>query len=453
MTGPARAGLRRGLAAAGLLVVFAQPGPAQQTGANTATLTLTPGMTWDGGTDTEDTARAALGLGFSMIRQSRSSYFTFSASGQAEWGETNASSPTSNFTDRALRLGYGRDSRDTKFDLAFGYRQGDIDDLTLSIPLTQDVVVIDGGTVETYTGTAALEFGRTARFGGTLELGYGATVYSDTQRTDLDDRETASAAATLRFDIDDRIGARLVTSLSRSDRDNNGQDTDRTAIGAGLVLGVTKTLTAEIEAGRSEVITGYGPGTDSKAVGGYYTLSFTETRPDGAITGSLKSDLNDSGERRDTARLARRFELPAGTFLAGIGASQGENDNLRPLYDLIWRRELPRAALSASFAQGFTTSSDGDEALNSRLNLTYLQELSPEASVQAGLMLAATDYVGAGVDDTQRVDLSLAYRHRLTRDWDAIGSYAHSFSRDRGGDEEESGTVFLGLEKSFRWRY
>lgn len=438
-------GFLGGLAAAGLLAAYplAGLGQAQQEqGAGVAELTIGPGVRWDD----EDGFEALLGVGGAIRRQTEFDDLDFEFSAGLEQGAGNIAEIP--FTDRFLRLTYGRETPRNALDFGLRYRRADINDIEDLD--NEDVLEFGDGKREDYGANAGFVFGRQDPFGASLDLRYDVRDYSDTDDADFEDRERAFVAAALRFDIDPRISTEIRGELGDTDVDG-GRDTRRETLGLGLAFDVTQTLTSDLFLGQTRV-TESGNVPEDTEEGFVLRFSFVEERRNGAWTGSLVSDLTDDLERRTTARVGRSLELPLGAFSAGFGLSQSEDDDVRPLYSLAYTREGPRSAFNVSFDQIFTTDDDGDEALNSRLALSYLQALTELASLRAGLAYRDTTYITGDEEDEDRLDVSLVYRQQLAEDWDLVSSYVHRIDRD-DDDTERDDEFYLGIEKTFRRRF
>lgn len=451
MAGRGTSRLAGGLAAAGLLCAWPLSGLGQEQGTGRPSLkvTLSERLGWKDGNDLneeEDGLTATTNLSLSLSAATPVSALSFDASGGLR---NNLSNGSSDVRQPRLRLAYGRESLSSAFDLDLGYRRDDVDSWYLEDDLGIDVVRFATGTREDISTNLGFVFGRGAPFGGSLDLGYRTTTYSDTNDPDLVDGETLDARGRLSFVINPGITALLRGTYSDTDEDAGGRDVLYENVSAGASLAVTQTLTAEIFLGQTR-ITETEAGIEDRQEGASLELSFTEDRPNGAWTGSFVSDLNDDGDRRATARINRSLDLPRGAINAGFGLSQGDDGDLRPLYSLAYLREHPTSRLNVSLDQAFTTDDDGDEALNSRLSVSYNQDLTALSSLQAAVFLRSTDYLGGPEDADRQIDLNLSYRHSLAQDWGLVAGYTHRIDSDDAATDR-SNEIFLSIEKSF-WR-
>jgi len=450
----ARAYRRAGkLTLAGLLLVWPLSGIGQEQeapGRPSLKFTLSERLGWKEGDDLnreEEGLTATTGLGIVFDTATPVSSLNFTLDGGLR---NNLSNGSSDLRDPRLQLTYGRENRSTALDLDLSYRRDDVDTRALDDDLETDVVRFGTGTREDIRTDLGFVFGRDDPFGGSLDLSYSASLYSDTDDDpSLQDRERYFTRGQLNFEITPRIDALLRATYSDTDRAGTGRDVRQTNLSAGATFTVNETLTTTALLGHTRT-TERVRGVTTRTGGPSLRLSFEQERPNGTWTGSLNSDLNDTGRRRGAVRLNRSLDLPRGTIRAGAGLSQSEDFDLQPLYSLAYTHERPRSDIDVSFEQSFTTDDDGDEALNSRLNASYRQQLTALASLQAGFVLRTTDYLGNTDDDDSLMTFNLAYRHNLAEDWALVSGYRHEVDNDNDSIDRTD-EIFLTIEKSF-WR-
>ena len=407
------------------------------------TLSYTEELLWDDG---DASARSDLGL--SLISETRTQRLAFSVEGGLEKTASNGLRGT--WEDPAAIFSYALDRRNSALTLDASYRRNDVDALVFSEDLGDGTLVLDEGQRETITAGLGFELGREARFGATLSLRYAETNYLDTTSTSLLDSTTDRATLGLRFDIDRRVSARLTLDHSDLNRDG-GTDVRRRTLSAGATVDVTKTLVADLDLGQTRIVRdGSSPRDVDEGV--YYRLALSEERPNGTLSGSLVSDIDENG-RRSTARIDRSMDLPRARLTFGFGLSRHDNsDKTRPLYAFSYAQDLKRGQFSASLDQSFSTSSVGQETLNSRLRLSLSQDLTANSVLSGSLSLRDADVLGAAGDDVRQMDLTLNYSHDLTEDWTLVGGYTHSRRvRDSGNDDIDD-RVFIGLRTAVTWR-
>jgi len=444
-------GLARRLATAGLLFLLPLSGPAQELAPGRPTLRfdLSERLGWKEGTDVntdEEGLTATTGLGLALNSATIASSLSFDAHVGLR---KNLSNGERSVRNPAMNLAYGRENLSSALNFGLGYRQSDVNAVDVNDDIETDVVQFGTGTRQNIFSDLGFAFGRDAPFGGNLNLGYNETTYSGTDDPGLIDTERHNIGGTLTFQIDPRITALLRAGYDDTNRTGNGRDTLYENIAAGVSLAMTETLTTDLFIGQTRV-TNSGDIPEQTQDGFSFNLSFIEERPNGAWSGSFISDLNDDGIRRTTARIDRNMALPRGNIRAGFGLSQSRSDELRPLYSLAYQHNRPKSSLDISFRQAFTTDDEGNEALNSRFNISYQRALTELSGFQAGVVMYSTDYLGGDQNRDSQVDLNLAYRRNLAEDWDLVGGYTHNISSENDATDRYD-EVFLTIQKSF-WR-
>lgn len=434
----------RCLASAALL--GASPVFGQQTDEDSGlalTLSYTERLLWDDG---DTSARSDLGL--SLTSQTRTQQLAFSLDGGLE--KTTSDGLDGSWEDPTATLSYGLERRNTALSFDASYRRNDADSLVFSEDLGDGTLVLDEGQRETITTRAGLEFGREDRFGGTVSLGYTETNYLDTASTNLLDSTTDTATLGLRFDLDRRVSARMTFRHSDLNREG-GTDVRRRTLSVGATMELTKTLVADLELGQTRIVRDGSIPRDVDQ-GTYYQFALTEERPNGTLSGSVVSDIDENG-RRTTARVDRRMDLPRAQLAFGFGLSTDDNsDKIRPLYTFSYAQDLKRGQVSASLDQSFSTSSTGQETLNSRLRVSLSQDLTANSLFTGTLSVRDADVLGANGNDVTQMDLTLNYSQSLTEDWTLVGGYTHSRRIRASGNDDIDDQVFIGLRTAVTWR-
>lgn len=186
-------------------------------------------------------------------------------------------------------------------------------------------------------------------------------------------------------------------------------------------------------------------GRDTKQIRGLTgRFSAALDRPNGTLAASLSSALNNTG-RRTNLRISRAYELPRGTLAFSIGATASKKTDPRPIVTLSYGQELPRGAFLASLSQE-TVNARNEEALRSRLALSWQGEINAASSWNAALNLADYTVLSGDKSSTFRTEATLSWRRALTRDWDLEAGYRHIFVDSSSETLRSSNTIFLGLE-------
>ncbi|MCF2906686.1 hypothetical protein L0666_16955 [Octadecabacter sp. CECT 8868] len=429
------------LAVGAVFALYASASSAQDAAGLEATLTFSQGLTYS---DT-DGVLGRTNLGFALQSSTRTQDFEFTLGGAIE--ESFDDGISAEIQNPRVALSYGIQSRQTAITTNLSYRQSDADSFVEDDD-APGVLVLDDGTREDFGGGVGLTFGREARFGGTVNLRYRETDYTDTTSASLVDLQTYTGSVNLRFEIDQRITATLGYSLSDADR-VTGRDVVTENLSAGAQLAITPALDAALSVGLSRVSVTNG-GTETVEDGLSYGINITQDRPNGSLRYSLESDVTESG-RRTTATVGTSFETRRGEWRADVGLTEGESDRVRPLLTLNYGEELRDGRYSVSFNQRFATDTDGDETLNSRLRLNWRRDLNNTSRISSNLTYQITDVLGAN-EDTSRLELGVGFSHDLTEDWALTTRLTHSFVDEDGSASTRENEIFVGLETSVGWR-
>lgn len=431
-----------------LMTGYVLPATAQDTPPGGLLLGLSVGqqLVYDDG---DTLARSTLGL--TLSSETRNQRLLFDVGTGLDLG---LSSGTGNdLEDPRLGLDYGLENRNTALAFNLNYQRRDIDTAVAQSTLDTGVLVIDAGDREDLNTGVTLTLGSEARFGATLSLAFAETNFFNTTSPDVIDSETLSGAARLRFDLTRNVTAFLGYAGRDLDREG-GTDVVSDSVTASVEVQVTEALQTTFELGATRIeqrndLTGIPSAQDGLS----YGVSVVAERPNGALSGLLDSDITENG-RRTTIRVNRQLTLPRGAISGGVGVSKNSDlgGNFDPLYNLTYTLNLPRSTLNAGLSQQFSTSSTGIEALNSRFSLSLRQSLTTKASLNAAFGFSDTDQRGAGVIDSNQLDLSFSYAYELTPDWDLFGGFGHIRRRTDGQADTTDNQVFIGLRANFEWR-
>ena len=408
-----------------------------------AVFSYTERLLWDDG---DSFARSD--LGFSLTADTRRQSFAFSLDGGLEKDLSDGLKTT--LEDPQARLRYQIESRNTLLSFDARYLRSDVDSLAFDEDLGTGTLVLEEGQRENTSANLRLEFGREAPVGATAAFGYSVTDYYNTTSATLLDATTHRADLAVRMDVDRRISTRFSYALVDLNREG-GVDSRRETYSIGATLEVTKSLIADIDVGHTELVRSGTVARDASD-GVYYRLALKQERPNGTLSGSIVSNIDENG-RRTTARVDRRMELPNGSLGFGFGLSESDTTGkTRPLYNLSYARDLPRGEFTVALDQAFSTTSTGGETLNSRLQLGFSQALTSLSTINGSLTYRDSDVLGAGGADSSQINLDLSYAQALTDDWSLVGGYTHSRRmRDVGSDDIDD-QIYIGLRTTLAWR-
>lgn len=390
--------------------------------------------------DSETRGETILGFGLTSETRAQSLALSLGARVRSQIGD----SFDTRLTDPSLQLDYSYTTRGSTLELSLNYSEEPVINTGGNIGDSPAQVFIGSGTREDSAARLSFTFGQEARFGGALSLGYQELGFSDTEDTSLIPAQTSSAALSLRFDLSSRVTLTPALSVTETTREG-GSDVRRERATLGAELTFSEVLTGGLQIGQTRLLE-----DTEETEGSTATLSLALARPNGTLSTELSSDLSVSG-RRTTLRFTRSFEAEISQFTLGLGLSQSETEDLRPLYSLAYTRETERSQFTVSLAQEFAIDSTGNEALNSRLSLGYSTTLSEVMDFTSSLGYARSEILSGTGDETERFDLRLGLSRSLAQDWRLTGGVNFTQTRD-GAVEEDQSEVFLGLKREFDWR-
>ena len=122
-----------------------------------------------------------------------------------------------------------------------------------------------------------------------------------------------------------------------------------------------------------------------------------------------------------------------------------------PLVDISYRQQRPSGVLSFGLSQRVNTDNNNNEEITTSLRASYDHQINNVSSFGLSGSFFNRNELQQGGNDGQRIDLSLTYRHDLTRDWGLVGGYTHSLSAEDNRRDRRSNTIFVGLQRSFAW--
>lgn len=422
--------------------MLAGPLSAQDNGGLQARLSFSQGLTLS--SDGESFGQS--NVGFSVNSATRTQTFAFDFGGA--FTQRLGNSIQFELEDPTAALSYGIQSRQTAIETSLSFRQTDADALVENEQGLPDLLILDKGKREDLSASASLTFGREARFGGAVSLGYGQSRFDGTTSAELIDSTKRNAGVDLRFEIDRRITGTLDYNISQTDR-QGGDDVRNETLRAGADLVVTPTLNAKLTLGRSRITTSID--TDKSVETGLnYGVSLSQQRPNGGLTFNLSSDITEAG-RRTTATVGRSLETSRGVFSASLGLTESNTSKLRPLAELSYREELPRGSFGVVLDQNFSTTSEGFDALNSRFRFDWQRDLNRTASFSSDLTYQTTEVFGSA-EENSRLNLGFSYSQSLTSDWGLTARFVHSRFESNTQSDQQENEIFVGLATNLSWR-
>jgi len=425
---------------------------AQDSGGSNLSLSVSQTLRYSDNTDLEVDASSAFSaqtnLGLSYSSQTRSEAFSFSANTGLVFSPND--DVDTGIIDPSLRFSYGRTSRTAEFNISGFYRSVELNSFIDDEDPETGLTVLDAGTRTDISGSILMAFGRDRPFGGSFTLSGSNRDYTDTIDPNLLDMTTLSANSVFNLRFDDRITGRLTAGWTEVDEDG-GTDQTTLRFGTGVSLLVNPTLTVGVDLNYFDIESRENGAVDREDGFGV-TATASQTLPNGGLSGRVSSSIEQNG-RRNSFSVSRNWELQNGQFGLTVGGSDSSDTDFSPLYGLNYNTELVRGGnLSASLNQAYDIESDGDEAINTNLTVSYSQALSRVSNVSTSLAYRDTNSLSGDIEDATRWDFNVRYRHSLSRDWGLVSGYTYSFATSDGLEDRDSNTIFFGVDRAFEWR-
>lgn len=391
-------------------------------------------------------------LGYGIERRTLTDEFILDAQGTIRASDLPSASTELDADDAQVRLSYGRiiDDNAIRFDLRYQHV-----DVAFFDPLRD--LDIDGSFDDPSTSDGTRQSLR-ANLGVTLNadgpvsfdfLGAASRIdYYDTTDPGLTDRNRGSFRADVGFALSPIM--RLTTGgfYDRNIEDENDLDRQTRRVDVGFDGLINPRLRAIARVGYSEVETERNGVTDTQS-GTVGDLSFTATEKNGGETRfGLSTRLDENGQRSD-ATVGKTLVWDNGQLDGDIGVSVSKDTELRPIGRLVYVYTLPRSRLSANFRQVTTVDDDGEDVINTALDLGYTQLINRVSSFDIGIGGGLQRFENSDSDPSERINFTAQYNHALTRDWTLNTGYRHRWRDSDEDDLAQSNAVFLGLSRTF----
>ncbi|SFR19267.1 porin [Poseidonocella sedimentorum] len=404
--------------------------------------------------DSDEGLRALTTLGFGLQSITRGQELTVSASTSLAY-HFDPTPPQDSFDTEssALRFGYTARTRDAELALTGAYSQADIRDAVFALDTeTDEIVVLSEGTRESLSFGADLDLWTTGPLG--LELGASRRVLTyDSDDSSLNDSTVESLRAALVLRSMPNLTARFFVRHSSTDESGAGAtDSESLSYGASAEYDIDRLTRVSASLSQQDTERTETDGDTSRTEGLGLSLGLTRALPDGSLSFSVSQSQSDNGTRHQI-RFGRSLSLPRTTLSFSLGATRTEGFTTHALAGVELEHRIDRlGALSVALSQSATTNSDDDEAVATRLSVSYDHTLSPRAALSAGLALVQEDVLDSRDGDASSMRLNLSYSHAVGADWRLVSGYSFTRTREEGAEDEDSSRIHLGLQKSFAFR-
>ncbi|MEP1202168.1 MULTISPECIES: hypothetical protein [Rhodobacterales] len=445
---------RQGAGALAMLCVIGGDARAQETPPGlTARLDITqrlefsdnPDFDVDGNSDFF--GRTILGFGLESVTNLQR--FTLNLGTDIEEGRDDRSGV--DVTNSFASLRYDRNTRNASIGVSAEYRESDTSSSFFDdFDIDGNVINQDSGTRETYRFGLEGAVGREAPVGSSFSWNYSEIRYRDTNDLDLTDQSTSDFQGQVDFRITPQITTSLTGKYIDFDAQGNGTNRRTTGLGLSTALEINPILTADVGLSYDRIErSGDETGTDE---GLSVDLGLIRTMPKGSVGLQFSSDItsNDNG-RRSYLSVTRNLELPRGDLSVELGVTGADTIGNNPLVNINYQHELPTAALSFGVSQRVVIDSDNNEQINTTLRAGYDQQINSQSSYGVSATFYDRNDLSGAEDDGQRIDISLNYRHDLTRDWGLVSGISYAHSTEDDGEDRRQTTIFVGLQRSFDW--
>ncbi|MEM1159323.1 MAG: hypothetical protein AAGJ28_00170 [Pseudomonadota bacterium] len=395
-------------------------------------------------------------LGLNYIRRTGTDTFSFEASGDLEIRDNSDDDDDSNtdIDNPFVGLDWDRETARARIGLSFFANEVDLGTTTgtffNSDTGSVDFGTLDQGTRRTADITLDGEFGIDTPIGGSYELGAREIRYSDTEDPDLLDADRLTFAGDVFFAVNSRTRVGVEAAYIDFDETGEGEiDTVDTSAGVFAEIDFSQATTGRFALGWQEVEDTGAENNTEDGLTGSVALERELVRST-ALFEAL-SEVTDDGQRYE-ASAGQRIPLTTGEFDYAIGFTHTEGLDTEPLFNIGWRQELARGILDVTLDQRSFSGRGTDETrINSRLDVTYEQQLTTRSSFDVGFAAISRNELGEDAEDGERFDFDITYRYALTPDWNLTSGVSIVRINEDNEEDTDDETIFIGLERRFVW--
>ena len=389
-----------------------------------------------------------------ILRQTRTQTLAFDLSGRVTAFEADDYDLI--LTDPRARLSYSVEGSPISLNAALSYGQSRVDGVTsqaeLADGLSESDFVDDTGTRVDVSGRVAAEFGARAPFGATVELGFSDTTYRDTTSTELVDRESRFATVSLRMDVTPVFQVGPTYSISRAefaDADETVQV--RQTLGVKLTYQLNPVTTLDGVLNWSEIettetvatTTGAGGRVTTAVEGAGIDIGATILQRNGQMRFGYQRSLLASGNF-DRLSFSRQHALsPVQKISYGVGVVRYGEGGTGFTGNLDFEQDLRNGTLGFSFSQNVSETEQNEIAVARQVGARYSTALTTVGTLEASANWSSFERPEASGSDYSSVNLSVGYRHQLTRDWFAGVRVDHAVVNE--DDRETNARTNLSL--------
>ena len=366
--------------------------------------------------------------------------------------------------DPSLRLSYSREGARSRLTFSGNYRRADLDFLNpLADPiLIDDPSAVNGVSLVNQTGSRdSLQMN--PGFVTGIDMPVGLSLQASTRRIDysgtvspsLYDTQRDTVSGRLRLDLTPttELGLSLSSSTNRS---SNTTSTRQTSQNAGLDLahqvGERLTLSANLGYSQTETRqTVLGAPVVTAREGMTFGLGVRQALPTGNIGVNYARSVDANGNR-DTVNLTYARQMQTLKINLGVGLTRGVAGTTATTASASATQELARGAITFSLDRSVSTNDSLQDVLATRARLNVRHNITETSGVDFGVSYARNEDGGSGaLATTSRSSVTMAYRHKLTKDWNLRTGIEHRHQTTAAGTATGN-TFFVTLGRSFEYR-
>lgn len=400
---------------------------------------------------------------FGFASQTQQQIFDLDASGVFRMVDDPVVGTDAEFRDPRVDLFFERTNGNQRLTLYANY---DRPDLAFLDPLQQ--VDINGqditrstGTREDIRGGITLETGLQAPLGFLIDVNTRERNYQNTTDPTLFGNRTENARLQANLQLSPVARGRFYgTAQNYEARNNVRTETDTRTLGFGVTRDLDPATVLDFDLGYSRVETttqaippsGGNPGVGATSTDfeGYVTrLGLNRKVPDGQVFADFDSALNRRG-RQSTLAFGRDYTLQNSTFGFTLGATTGDNFDIRPVGSLTFSTSAARSSFDASLSRTVRIDESLDQITETtRVDLAYITQINARSSLDLAVNYADVGLVGNnGTSNTRdRLGATATYVRDVAQSWQFRVGYGYRAFYPAVGQSSDSNEIFFSLRK------
>lgn len=351
------------------------------------------------------------------------------------------------FEDPFAQLNYSLQNRSSLLSFNSSYRRSDVTSSNFFDETLDEDVVIGGGKREIYSVGTSLTLGQEQPVTTDLRYNFLRSEF-DQADPNQSDSTTQSVNGRVSFRITPLASIFVFGDLRQEDRDlatQSDRTTTSAGIGADYSISAVTSVTAQVSYDKDESDTVQNDGTG-------FMFGVDRDVPTGTYSFDVSGTETINGFRQQ-ASVGRSYDLQRGSIVFSLGALREENTSIEPLANLSLNLALTdtsRINIGLSQRPGFD---DNDvNVIRTRLSAGYDYEINSLSSLSVDFQLANDNRFGTSANDSSSALASLSYNRAVSRDWDLVSGFSYETDRNDNQADQNTSTVFLGLEKTFDFR-